>query len=303
MPKRRLILGLLGLAALIAALAFALSRPWEPSYQGVILSRWLELYSSAGTEKVPWEERERAALAIRNIGTNALPFLLTWVSYQPREWQDKLATFVTHHENFTFLERFTFEDKRLHRTSDAVIGFKILGALGSPAVPALVRSINDTNHLWAGRKAVEALIYLGPEAVSPIENLLTNSNHPQHRHAVRATFFMDYLGKDATRLVPILAECTKDKDQLTADGAVQSLGHLVLLPDISLPALTNALKHADPVIRYWAVMSVQNFGLAARSAVPALVDATRDQDYLVSQTAKEALRKIAPEALPKAPPR
>src|SRR5437762_13118149 len=90
MRKRRIYLLLLLLAVavvgLILAGAFRPRDGAEPEYGGRKLSQWVvELppdASESGTSA--------AEIAVRNIGTNALPYLLTWIGYEPAAWRLKI---------------------------------------------------------------------------------------------------------------------------------------------------------------------------------------------------------------------
>src|SRR5438067_1105808 len=63
----------------------------EPVYNGKKLSEWLQLYGSTG---ISVEQREQAKVAVRQIGTNALPWLVKWIQCDRRDlpqWKTRLA--------------------------------------------------------------------------------------------------------------------------------------------------------------------------------------------------------------------
>lgn len=71
---------LAGLVLGVSALALLLGLPEsQPSYEGRSLRRWVW--------QLHWDkdrlERARATVAIRHIGTNGIPWLLRWISYDP----------------------------------------------------------------------------------------------------------------------------------------------------------------------------------------------------------------------------
>ena len=82
-------------AALVIILGVVLpilNRESEPSYNGRTLSEWLKLSRRpAVSEGFPGE----ATLAVRSIGTNALPFLLKWIRYELPPWREKVLTLAT----------------------------------------------------------------------------------------------------------------------------------------------------------------------------------------------------------------
>ena len=81
MRRRRILLLLAG----CALVAFVLILLWpcerEPSYQGKSLSEWLFLYVAQNGQDTP--QAASATVAVQGIGTNALPFLLEWLEYEP----------------------------------------------------------------------------------------------------------------------------------------------------------------------------------------------------------------------------
>src|SRR5258708_5803766 len=58
----------------------------EPSFKGRTLTHWLTMDYLAGSP----EQEQEPIDAVRRIGTNALPFLLKWISCQSSPWQDKI---------------------------------------------------------------------------------------------------------------------------------------------------------------------------------------------------------------------
>lgn len=295
---------LLGCSAILIAVVISRSsaRRSEPVYQGKTLSEWLDVYALAGSERVPWEQRAHAIDAIRAMGTNALTNLLAWIRYEPADWQNQLES-VIQPDGFTrYLQPLTYNNRQMWRGVAAQRGFEILGPIASPAIPELTAVINDTNAHFSAPLALSALAHLGEDAIPPIMRVLTNANHFQHRRASWVVNKMDYLGESAAPLIPVLIEHTKSPNSGIAEDAIQALGNLLLLPEISVPALTNSLTHSDRNIRAWAVRSLREFESSARPAIPALIVARSDPDYLVRDLATDALRAIAPDVVTNAPP-
>src|SRR5262245_59418301 len=84
MRKRRFYLLLIGVLVVMGVLIAVLSRPAEPEYQGRRLSDWIIIYASERNA------REEAKDAISHVGTNALPWLVKWIQYEPPPWKIKL---------------------------------------------------------------------------------------------------------------------------------------------------------------------------------------------------------------------
>jgi len=292
--KRRRIVTLL-VCVVLAVLAMAVfTPPREPSYGGRTLSQWLEICRSAGVGRVPLEQSENAADAVRAIGTNALPFLVQWIRYEPNPGQQKLRRKFT---AIGWIRDAIALGRDVNRSSSAKIGFMILGPTARPAVPELIRIINDTNCPLASSAAFGAIVRLGEDAILPVAEALTNANHSQHRSGPWAASQMSYMGTNASSLVPLLAECAKDGDWSFAYGAVTALGSLRLLPEISVPVLANCLTHSNASIRQLAANNLRQFKSAARPALPALIAAREDPDKFVRHEAAKSISVIAPDSL------
>jgi hypothetical protein len=188
----------------VAILARSPARQDEPMYQGKTLSEWLNVYTFAGSDRVPWDQHAYASNAIRAIGTNAVTNLLAWIRFEPAGWQRRLEARIKPDSPTRFLEPITYNNRRMWRAVSAQRGFEILGSIASPAIPELVVIINDTNSQFSGPLALRSLVHLGAEAIIPLIQVLTNANHPQHRRAPWAVYSMNYLGEVASPLIPIL---------------------------------------------------------------------------------------------------
>jgi hypothetical protein len=121
----------------------------EPEYNGKKLSDWLEV-AAKGFGTVPkWPndfdenasaEVKEAAVAIRSLGTNALPWLVKWTASDYGRWGDRLFKI------FGALPRFLHGDYMTqsmvrnyhHKEGKALVGFAVLGPKAAPAVPRLI---------------------------------------------------------------------------------------------------------------------------------------------------------------------
>ena len=98
------------LAGLATAVGSVLGGPHDLVYEGKELSRWL-----AETNKAtkPWELTREAGEAVKAIGTNAVPFLLSEFERDGPKWYQ------------------------------AVSALALLGSNAAPALPTLARYIDD----------------------------------------------------------------------------------------------------------------------------------------------------------------
>lgn len=157
--KRRpvLIIASACLVAFILALVLW-PREREPEYNGATLSTWLLRCALSGNQA----ESAPAVDAIRHMGTNALPFLVRWIQYEPG-WRDSLGR-----KMWTWpVIRSRHDIQRLiwnmtqYRANAAVYGFQVLGSTANPAVPELQRLAYNGDAPETALRATECLIHMG----------------------------------------------------------------------------------------------------------------------------------------------
>jgi len=107
----------------------------EPVYQGKTLTCWLSDFWP-GRNPAP-EKLEQDKLAVRQIGTNAIPMLLQWISARDGPLKQKVVTWIDRHPHVPFRLESSVDKSML-----AVSGFWILGkSQAGSAVPALVEIV------------------------------------------------------------------------------------------------------------------------------------------------------------------
>ena len=149
----KILLGLLcagGLLLLIFANA-------EPKYQGKKLSRWLDDINSAGS----LSNAEPALQAVREMGTNSLPFLLEIIGERETGLKKRIVDLMerAHLHGFGFVLRRSLK-------SPACLALKTLGTNAAPIVPHLGELALDQERTgWA----VSALFSIGQAAVPGFE--------------------------------------------------------------------------------------------------------------------------------------
>lgn len=255
-------------AALVAALlvwAFFASR--EPTYEGRSLSDWLtagvyyedEYYYTDGT---PFPRD-----AIQHIGTNAIPYLLEWIQYEPSPWKTKLRNTVN--RSLRLLnKKWRLTDKDEILASCVSWTFLFLGPKARAAIPELTRIMNDPKGGDPQRRAASVLGYLGEEAFHPLMAALTNQQGKVRREALRG---MGSLGTNAARGVPVFVEYLSDQDQDLACEAALTLSRLTLEPKTVVPALMHSLTDSRPKVRVSAIIALSRFGTESSVALPQLI--------------------------------
>jgi hypothetical protein len=85
MKRKRVIVAYIVAAIVIAAVMGYALRPREPEYQGRRLSEWQEDFDG------DQETLDKATMAVKEMGTNAVPFLLDAIRAKEPVWESKLV--------------------------------------------------------------------------------------------------------------------------------------------------------------------------------------------------------------------
>src|SRR5580765_3093759 len=129
--------------AILVALAltfWACLQKSGPRYKGRSLNYWVHDYWPLRTAPAKTPKPEEA---IRNIGTNALPFLLSWIQANEPSYRGKLSWRMSR-----LPDRLKPEWARSGYTPfqlQSAHAFKALGALAIPAVPQLAKIAADSS--------------------------------------------------------------------------------------------------------------------------------------------------------------
>ena len=241
----------------------------DPLFGGVPLTTLLE---NAVRRVVPHEPTwgmhnggfipdPRAEDAVRQTGTNALPYLVKMIREEPPS-----------------------------RAYPVLNAFRLLGATGSPAIPALESLAETSTNYETSSRAIWAMRYIGSNSVPALARLSTNAN--TREVAVRA--LVD-IGADGVAIQPI--QLILDKLIQEGDGAAKTvvIGLSGLPATNAIPMLTNVLHHAEVPVRELAIEVIYLFQARAPQTIPALTECLYDSDAGVRQAAADALRRIAPD--------
>jgi hypothetical protein len=243
----------------------------EPAYQGRTLSEWTRDLDPHGLILVGHEPP--ALAAIGHIGTNAIPTLLKWMS-EPDPLEVP-KTNVPPCYNTT-------------RSQRACMAFAILGETAGPAIPELTRLARTSSDAKRAERCVECLAGIGPESVSSLLSLATNGPPLASWHAFHALY--DFKRSPvAVAIAPVLLKCLGDEREDVVGEAVSLLGWFDL-PDVVVPALTNALRSSSTLTRLYAVQGLGFHEEKASSTIPLLRAAMRDPNYRVRESATNVLR-------------
>jgi hypothetical protein len=295
--RRRLLLILLGVGVLVGVIALVVWPAPEPEYHGKRLSEWIDqanwgkirssniivFYGMSLALQMPGE----AVDAVRGAGTNAVPFLLAWIRYEPPAWKRKSLTEINR------LFHLALVDHKAPRADGAVWALSILGVKAEAGVPRLAMLMNDDRAPRSAGRATVVLSDLAWKLPSANIVLMTNNSASLRRQSIGklASARVDTLHS----ALPGLIHCLEDKDAEVAEAAAIVLGQSELEPNLVVPALTASLQR--PVVRRAAITALGKFRDQARPAVPALVILLTDPVPLIKKLATNALLRIDSAAL------
>jgi HEAT repeats len=268
--KRIIWIALIILAALlICIVCFTPPTRQEPVYQGKTLTQWLNWLDDGEADGINshWlpsftRRQIEAADAIREIGTNALPFLLEDIHSHPSEQALRFKLLrLLHMDGFGigfgrktyFASDVTSEDRIRWRAAQ---GLSALGPLAKPAIPELTRLL-FTNYFHSSiKESAYALAGIGADGIA----VLTNSLGREEWSGMCAIWALGQHPTVGTNVIPFLINATTSSSEGTACGAIQVLGLFHTDGARVIPALKNALTNSRPDVRRDATNALAKFG-------------------------------------------
>lgn len=236
----------------------------EPSHKGKRLSEWAAQF---GTNNWAGGEASRAAaneaqVAIRQIDTNGIPFLL-----------DLIQT----------------TDTGIKKNARRVVPIR------------WHKTLRLTDHSQTSRRTgAHGIVALGTNAATALPKLIDLAKHhpdPDVRYV--AFFAIRGLGPAAEPAIPFYIESLKHPVEMIADEAALALGYMQLQHDIVVPALTNYLERSRNATGTYvcqdAIEALGQFGTNAKVAGPLLITFTNHPLSIVRLYVTNWLPRIDPE--------
>jgi HEAT repeat protein len=245
----------------------------------------------------PWDQqatpkpgRAEAEEAIRQMGTNVLPYLLRAVTNRDSALKTKIIELLGKQAHF----RIPIPMAARHRR-EAEVAFHALGPAASNAVPELGQALNASDMDISGT-AASALAGIGPEGWVALTRTLSNSNSwstvcaswalGSHRASVPGT------------VAGLIGQVTNTTPGGSAALAEWALGEIGQDSEEVVPVLINSLQSSNASdVRWSAAEALGKFGTNARSAIPILLQALQDPDMSVRNNTKTSLKQIDPKAV------
>jgi len=291
--KRWRLLSLAAVVALLAILFFAQpSGPKEPVYQGKKLSRWMrEAYEDAhnGTAKYSREERDAARAALRAMGTNAVPYLLSEFARAPSPRRMQLNRWL-YRQKF---ERFRFETGELRRDL-ATLSLRWLGPDASPALPVLVPQLARER---IGQEAAYALSQCMASTVPEVVRYYSTNASQLNLVLSRLVLNVGAYEEEFAHIVALMNHTNASVRRATAASLRFAKNH----PGMAVKALSRAQSDPDSQVRDNAAEALKYLGDAGKPSNEHLQRMLKDRDPNIATFASNVLLRMDP-GLPSNPP-
>jgi len=225
-----------------------------------------------------------AAQAIREIGTNAIPYLLRTIYSQDPSWKTK-AVEIWRKQNWVKLQFKTARDKQAH----ALPALRELG----PAATVWTWVEILTNRLASPEVqnyAATTLASFGKDATAALTVLLRIPEHPHPNTRQAIGDAIHYCDREGF-LHALYNTRYGTNANVRASGA-WSLGHLAKNPDMSLPALARVMDDPSPHVRESAIEALAKFHVAGNRTTNLIMRALDDPERRVRRAATNALERI-----------
>jgi hypothetical protein len=211
---RKLLIAVACLTAIAGIVALARYDP-QPRHRGRPLSEWLhDAFAASSTPEDIHPEQ-----AVREIGTNAIPWFVNWINYERGSWQRTARSVLSPSLSKSFLGEIVSEETTEERSVLAVIGFSFLGTNAAPAIPELSAMMRDPTRPQTARRCVLALGHIGEPALPVLAQALAETNFP---YRVEIVELVPHL-RGAHPFRPILETTLTDQDPRVRSAATNVL--------------------------------------------------------------------------------
>ena len=244
MSPRAQIAASVSLAIAISAVSIHSLLQREPSYDGRTLSQWLEDFDLGAANRC-----ERAADAIDEIGTNAIPRLLSLLGAKDTPLDEAMAE-INDTQSIMAIDWDTAFDSHWR----ALRGFEALGDKAVAAIPTLATALErGENPAFVSF----ALASIGVEALPSLQSASTNQNHGVRMSSIAA---LGILGAEARPAIATLIACLTDANATVRRCAADALGRIGSEARDAVPSLEKAREDIDSGVRAAAALALKRIG-------------------------------------------
>jgi HEAT repeats len=300
----------LGIAGVIFGVVH-LASPREPAYQGKTLSEWIAPFCRQTAKGLDapggpqhFEELEPVRHAVRQIGTNAIPFLIARLNHRESALH-RVTRQLSEKQPYVALR---LADPNVPKIR-AIRALANLGRDGRSAIPSLKGQLSD---ITLSEHAVYALSGMGAEGMRAMMEQYTNIP-ALCRHQVMLTIVSPtsiYRGEpmassgideNIERLVEGLSWVVQQSTSPFRLPAINRLRELRSRASSAVPTLLTVLSDPNPVARQTAIRALGEIQAQPEVVVPALTNLLNDPDLGTRMAAGFALRAFGYDVWPQAP--
>ena len=230
--KKRWFLILLGCLLFVSLVTTAWFRESEPRYKGKTAIEWAEIYESSFQPDGHNDlfARREAVDAVRHMRDQVLPLALNLISQEKPAWKDSVEHFMEFKLDVRrWCPTWVWLPFYRYPPNEGLVYFHMLGPDAGPAVPELVRVINESESLNISQRAMDALASIGAAGYPSLARIVADPSNPNRRYAVCTVGVMMDQHPDLSKIaIPLLVKCLNDS-----------------APDVQFAA-TNALEEFAP---------------------------------------------------------
>jgi HEAT repeat protein len=284
--RRTIILLSILLCGLVIAFIAGIYFPSQPIFNGRTLENWLTIHLYANYAPGNAGQKEEAESAIRQVGTNAIPALLSWIS-QPGALRIKLGGTINRFPKAlgsVRAERAIVGDA-LDRAKLATEGFRVLGQSAASAVPRLFEIANITNSTIPSANAVTALAYIGPPALESLAKLARDTKHPRRIEAMQEIQLIIEHMPDPSWAAPLVIPLIQDKARAIASSAIGAMDHMGPQALEPLAAAARNPLHPARVLAMETLINVTRQLRDRCQAAPLIIHFVHDTDPEIARLA------------------
>jgi hypothetical protein len=260
----------------------------QPQFDGRSLSQWIAILDGSDPEI----STQQADLAIRSIGSNGVPFYLTWLQYQEPPWRTRLANqagrlpgkFGDAAENLVL-------GRGRQRQRAAFTALCTLGPDAKPALPFLTQQLAGPNP-WMSVTAMTLIGHMHDVGLPTLLTILTNGSPTALRSLAIDTLGAQWTQFTATNVVQsAVTACLDDPDREVAFNAAGILCIHKIAQDRAIRVFAEALESNNRKLRQSASSSM--WLILRRSFSPAqLVQYLQDTNSPLSEYAAYTLGQM-----------
>jgi hypothetical protein len=295
---------------IVAFIAVIVAIAWpegeEPVYHGKSLSQWMNIYCRPIHTEV---DRPEAEEAVRQIGTNAIPWLLKWIGKRPPAWSRAVGNFRASwnpaNRVINALQKRPLQISQ--KRWDAAFAFQILGPSASNAVPALANMLDADNpgRHWPQDTWPPPAYALSRIGDSGQKSLLDWVSDPRslERNVIGVTTTIQCLGQIARhgtnteRIVSILIEGMRSTNKGMAFCSALALSGMELDPSVVVETLKIAAKAGNVSSVRIFLQCLSPTRVVQPQVKSLLLQFQNDPDPTIREAARSALGRIPPEVL------